>query len=60
MKKLLIVWHSQFGGTAQMAQAARAGAAEVDDVEVVFKRAQVVEEPLQIVETRKEPTPPAP
>ena len=28
MKQLLIVWHSQFGGTAQMAQAARDGALE--------------------------------
>ena len=40
MKELLIVWHSQFGGTAQMAQAAREGALEGGDVEVSFKHAQ--------------------
>ena len=42
MKELLIVWHSQFGGTAQMASAARDGAeqAEAEDVLVTFKRAQ--------------------
>jgi multimeric flavodoxin WrbA len=40
MKTLLIVWHSQFGGTAQMAQAARDGAHEVDGVEVAYRRAQ--------------------
>jgi flavodoxin len=40
MKRLLIVWHSQFGGTAQMAQAAREGAVDEGDVEVVAKRAQ--------------------
>jgi multimeric flavodoxin WrbA len=40
MKQLLIVWHSQFGGTAQMAQAAREGAIEAGGVEVAFKRAQ--------------------
>ena len=39
MKKLLIVWHSQFGGTAQMAAAARDGALSVDGVEVVYRRA---------------------
>jgi NAD(P)H-dependent FMN reductase len=40
MRQLLIVWHSQFGGTAQMAQAARDGAVEAGDVDVAFKRAQ--------------------
>ena len=40
MKKLLIVWHSQFGGTAQMAQAARDGACAIDGVEVVWKHAR--------------------
>ena len=40
MKKLLIVWHSQFGGTAQMAQAARDGARDTGDVDVVFKHAK--------------------
>ncbi len=39
MKELLIVWHSQFGGTAQMAAAARDGAATIDDVAVVFSTA---------------------
>ena len=39
MKRLLIVWHSQFGGTAQMAQAARDGAATIADVEVVYRAA---------------------
>ncbi len=34
MKQLLIVWHSQFGGTAQMAEAARAGAEGVGEVAV--------------------------
>ena len=36
MKQLLIVWHSQFGGTAQMAQAARDGALEAGEVEVRY------------------------
>jgi multimeric flavodoxin WrbA len=39
VKKLLIVWHSQFGGTAQMAAAARDGAMRIDDVETVYRRA---------------------
>ena len=39
MKRLLIVWHSQFGGTAQMAEAARDGAATIADVEVVYRAA---------------------
>jgi hypothetical protein len=39
MKKLLIVWHSQFGGTAQMAEAARAGAASIGDVDVIYRAA---------------------
>jgi multimeric flavodoxin WrbA len=39
MKKLLIVWHSQFGGTAQLAEAARAGAASIGDVQVIFRAA---------------------
>lgn len=39
MKELLIVWHSQFGGTAQMAAAARDGAATIEDVAVVFRTA---------------------
>ena len=40
MKQLLIVWHSQFGGTAQMAEAARDGAASTGEVEVVYMRAR--------------------
>ncbi len=39
MKKLLIVWHSQFGGTAQMAAAARDGAMATGDVDVIYLRA---------------------
>lgn len=39
MKKLLLVWHSQFGGTAQLAEAARAGAASIGDVQVIFRSA---------------------
>ncbi|MFO1304518.1 MAG: flavodoxin family protein [Burkholderiales bacterium] len=40
MKKILIVWHSQFGGTAQMAQAARDGALADGGVDVVFRHAR--------------------
>jgi multimeric flavodoxin WrbA len=40
MKQLLILWHSQFGGAAQMAAAARDGAAAIDDVKVIYLRAQ--------------------
>ena len=40
MKTLLLVWHSQFGGTAQMAAAARDGAAAIAGIEVVFRSAQ--------------------
>ena len=39
MKTLLIVWHSQFGGTEQMAEAARDGAASTGEVEIVYRRA---------------------
>lgn len=39
MKRLLIVYHTQFGGTAQMADAALAGARAIDDVDTVRKRA---------------------
>jgi NAD(P)H-dependent FMN reductase len=39
MKQLLIVWHSQFGGTAQMAEAARGGAATIGEVQVVYRGA---------------------
>jgi flavorubredoxin len=38
-KKLLIVYHTQFGATAQMAEAACAGARQTDDVDVVLKHA---------------------
>ncbi len=40
MKELLIVWHSQFGGTAQMAEAAREGAVSIGDVRVRSLRAR--------------------
>ena len=40
MKILLIVWHSQFGGTAQMAAAARDGARTIEDVGVEFREAR--------------------
>ena len=40
MKKLLIVWHTQFGGTAQMAAAARDGAQSVPDVLVHYVEAR--------------------
>ncbi len=39
MKRLLIVYHSQFGATAQLARAALAGARPVDGVESVLQRA---------------------
>lgn len=39
MKRLLIVYHTQFGGTEQMAHAAANGARAVDDVETIVKRA---------------------
>jgi NAD(P)H-dependent FMN reductase len=39
MKRLLLVYHTQFGGTRQMAEAALAGARSVDDVEPVLKPA---------------------
>jgi len=39
MKRLLIVYHTQFGATAQMAEAACGGAREIGDVEAVLKRA---------------------
>jgi multimeric flavodoxin WrbA len=39
MKRLLIVYHTQFGGTAQMAEAAGGGAREIEDVDTVLKRA---------------------
>jgi hypothetical protein len=39
MRRLLIVWHTQFGGTGQMAAAALAGARSVEGVETVALRA---------------------
>jgi multimeric flavodoxin WrbA len=39
MKRLLIVYHTQFGATRQMAEAALAGARQVDDVESALKHA---------------------
>lgn len=40
MKTLLIVWHSQFGATRQMAQAAREGASAIVGLEVAFRTAR--------------------
>ena len=40
MKSLLIVWHSQFGGTAQMAEAARDGALAIGGVDVRYLHAR--------------------
>ncbi|MCC6870161.1 MAG: flavodoxin family protein [Burkholderiales bacterium] len=40
MKELLIVWHSQFGGTAQMAEAARDGATAMELVTVTYRHAR--------------------
>ncbi len=40
VKTLLIVWHSQFGGTAQMAQAARDGALATGEVDVCYLHAR--------------------
>jgi len=39
MKRLLIVYHSQFGATAQLAKAALAGARAAEGVESVLQRA---------------------
>lgn len=39
MKRLLVVWHTQFGGTGQMVAAALDGARGVDGVAVVGRRA---------------------
>jgi NAD(P)H-dependent FMN reductase len=39
MRRLLIVWHTQLGGTAQLAAAAIAGARGVDGVETLAMRA---------------------
>jgi multimeric flavodoxin WrbA len=42
MKHLLIVYHTQFGATLQMAQAARDGARTIDGVEVVLAHAAAI------------------
>lgn len=39
MKRLLIVYHTQFGATLQMAQSARDGAQSIDSVDTRFMRA---------------------
>lgn len=39
MKRLLIVWHTQLGGTGQMASAAVGGANSIEDVQIIVKRA---------------------
>lgn len=41
MKRLLIVWHTQLGGTAQLAAAAVEGARSIEDVETVERRAHL-------------------
>ena len=41
MKRLLVVWHTQLGGTAQLAAAAVEGARSIDDVETVELRAHL-------------------
>jgi len=38
-RKLLIVYHTQFGATAQMARAALDGARSIDDIAAVLRRA---------------------
>jgi multimeric flavodoxin WrbA len=38
-RRLLIVYHTQFGATAQMARAAHDGARSIEDIETVLKRA---------------------
>jgi multimeric flavodoxin WrbA len=38
-RRLLIVYHTQFGGTAQMAEAARAGADAIEGVDTTLARA---------------------
>ena len=40
MKRLLVVWHTQFGATGQLAAAAIDGARAVTGVDVVARRAQ--------------------
>lgn len=39
MKRLLIVYHTQFGATKQLAEAAAGGARRIDDVETLLTRA---------------------
>jgi multimeric flavodoxin WrbA len=39
MQKILVVYHSQTGNTAKMAEAVSAGASSIDNTEVVMKRA---------------------
>lgn len=39
MKRLLIVYHTQFGATKQLAEAAAGGARRIDDVETILARA---------------------
>jgi multimeric flavodoxin WrbA len=38
-RRLLIVYHTQFGATSQMAHAARDGTRSIDDIDTVMKRA---------------------
>ena len=39
IRRLLIVYHTQFGATSQMARAALDGARSIDDIDTVMKRA---------------------
>lgn len=39
MKRVLLVWHTQFGGTAQMAASVLEGARSIEDVRCVSQRA---------------------
>lgn len=39
IRRLLIVYHTQFGATSQMAHAALDGARSIDDIDTVMKRA---------------------
>lgn len=42
MKSLLVVWHSQTGGTQQMAEAAASGAGAEPDISVILRHAAKV------------------
>lgn len=48
MRTILVIWHSQTGGTAQMVDALSAGAAGVEGVEVRARRAGEVDAELAL------------